>query len=242
MNLFELLKRGDTIPSWVALRGLGRSRLVNSAALFPVVGYYILYSESLRPYLALVPELDAGAGGSSVVLGWIQSWPRIHLLYLGMVAISIAALIFLVACPVLVKQYESARAYVAADTQKRSSYLVKFLVNEILRLPDHNRKWYENWISEINHTYGPIFEFPETVRTIEQALFEQPGGAMGGQDARDAHLETVGNAVMLMHFSIHNWSARFARLASTIFYILGFALIGASGFQIFVQVLLAIFR
>ena len=241
MKIKELTKRGDLVPSWQSLRNLGNSRLVASSIFFPVVGYYILYGEEFQRYFQLVSHLSQTTENSRLI-NWILSWSRANLLYLGMVAVSLGTLIYQVFCPAIVKEYASGRAYVSIDTQTRSVYLIKYLIHQIIKFPDHKRKWYQDWISDFSKSYGSIFSAAtrHSVKEIHDEL--KNSNALKEADVRlGSIVDTACNAIMLMHYSISSWSSRHTRMLCALMFGVGFFLITLSSVPIFLKVLLTIF-
>ena len=89
---------------WDKLHALGSSRLVQLTVILPVIGYLILFSESLHQHLALYVDV-----GSDPV-----EW-RLYFLYFGFCALSVGALIFAWQCPEEIKTHGAGFAFVERE-------------------------------------------------------------------------------------------------------------------------------
>lgn len=235
--LKKIRVRDHVIPSWHQFRVLGQSRVVNSAVLFPVVGYYILFGEQFQSHLVLLPEFASNQCESNQLVNWVYSWSRAHLLYLGMLFIAVASIVYQLFCPGLIKEYSSARSYLALDTQRRSLYQLKYIVNEILNIPDHKKRWYSEWILDVNNSYGPVFDKSETISQLRGAFRSDTAGFGSVDGEFNERLEDATNVAMLMFYSVSSWSRQKMRTITAVSYILGFGLVTASSIPVMLRVL-----
>jgi hypothetical protein len=106
MNSFEKAKRWLQARTWSDLRSVANSSAARATVLIPILGYWILFNESARPYLNLLKEV----GGASP--GEVSS--RILVVYVGLVCVATGAAIYGFYCPPDVKYYGDPNAYVAS--------------------------------------------------------------------------------------------------------------------------------
>ncbi|TBY71889.1 hypothetical protein [Rhizobium leguminosarum] len=89
-------------PAWSQLRAIGNSRTAQLSALFPFIGYLIIFSDLFSDYLT--PSAHDGTPLFDPL------W-SLRLLYIGLVFIGVASIIYAIRCPEVVKSYSSANQY-----------------------------------------------------------------------------------------------------------------------------------
>jgi hypothetical protein len=94
-------------PKWSAFNTISNSLAARCTILIPLIGYLIIFNESVVKYLNLVSEL----GGSTERTGLVVS-PRLLLIYFGLCAIAVGVMLYSRFCPNGVKYYGSSNAYV----------------------------------------------------------------------------------------------------------------------------------
>jgi hypothetical protein len=84
--------------SWAALRTLGNSLSVRVSALFPLVGFWILFNNQAREFLNL------GQLEDHLSIGWIDAlWAKkTFLTYFGLLFLGIGSFMYHSRCPYLV--------------------------------------------------------------------------------------------------------------------------------------------
>jgi hypothetical protein len=97
---------------WTKLREIGNSPAVKLTIAIPLVGYLILFNESVLHYLDLSRELfgqprTAGESGAHV------SW-RLLVLYFGLCFIAVGAALYAWHCPDEIKSYRLPSDYLSA--------------------------------------------------------------------------------------------------------------------------------
>lgn len=92
-------------PKWSNLRAIGNSSAVRMTILIPLIGYFILFNNTLFQSLDLLPELQQ----------WIKPRARLFVFYYGLCALAVGSAIYSYFCPIEIKRYESSTAYVVAD-------------------------------------------------------------------------------------------------------------------------------
>lgn len=108
-----------TIASWLpwsSLNTISNSIAARCTILIPLIGYLIIFNESVARYLNLVAEL----GGSGLDPRFSVS-PRLLLIYFGLCFIAVGVILYSAFCPKGVRYYGSANAFVGnvQDSIKR---------------------------------------------------------------------------------------------------------------------------
>jgi hypothetical protein len=101
------LKRGRVFLSWSLLRSIGNSRAAKLTVLIPLVGYLILLNNDIVAHLTLSKDVFGDTAGETLT--------RLLAIYVGLVFIAIASVLFATRCPREVKRYGSPEEYVAGD-------------------------------------------------------------------------------------------------------------------------------
>ncbi|MEM1297890.1 MAG: hypothetical protein AAGH68_01330 [Pseudomonadota bacterium] len=113
------LARGTLIfPTWTSLKRLGANPAMKATALMPVLGYLILIKDQVRFSDAFWIRFS---GGEPVDVGWV--WLigaplmtcepyRLYLIYFGLTALGLGALLFAWRCPHEIRDYPDRIAFV----------------------------------------------------------------------------------------------------------------------------------
>ncbi len=100
--------------TWQDLRGIGNHPATRAAPLIPLIGYFILLSGEIAPYIIeLAPEVainDLGLSGAA----------RLQSTYYGLITVSIASVLFGIACPRVVKKHGDAQDYINSEGSTHS--------------------------------------------------------------------------------------------------------------------------
>jgi len=103
-------------PLWVRLRFVSNSTAAKATIVVPLIGYLIIFNETIAQFLNLARSVEAHNGAEVSY--------RLILIYLGLCAISVGVLIYGSFCPDEVKQYPSASAYVLGDGPSLRGYVI----------------------------------------------------------------------------------------------------------------------
>lgn len=95
-------------PPWSVLREIGSLSIVRSTILIPIIGYLVLFNETIIQYLRLTPQLSADTDVGAVSY-------RLLLIYFGLVCFAIGSGLYSAFCPVEIKKYDTPSAFVAAE-------------------------------------------------------------------------------------------------------------------------------
>ena len=116
---------------WDNLRRVGSSRLVQLTIVIPVVGYFLLLSESLTEYYVLLFEEEPGL------------W-RLYFLYFGFCTLAVASLLFNWFCPSEIKEHGSAYDFVEKQKdimhERREDAMVMVILTDYLSSRHPDRK------------------------------------------------------------------------------------------------------
>ena len=106
-DIKKSLERGRVFVSWRLLRSIGNSRAAKLTVLIPLVGYLILLNDDIVAHLALSKNVFGDGADETLT--------RLLAIYVGLVFIAVASVVFAIWCPREVKRYGSAEEYVAGD-------------------------------------------------------------------------------------------------------------------------------
>jgi len=239
-NRFSPLKTWDEyVPSWKELGAFGRSKIVNSAILIPLIGYYILYGQEFQTFFDLSAGLDVAVRTGLAPIDWFLSLDRVNLFYFGLCSIAVAAVLFNLFCPSIVKDFKDYADYLARGIGEKSTHALAYTIGEIKKRPEHRWPWYQGWIARIEHDHGQFFQQAQDAASVDEIMRMR-----GDKLTPEIHQRTLNSAVqavMLMHYSVNSWSAFSLRLTCSVFYWVGFFLVGASALQVFMLVVLTAF-
>ena len=141
-----------TLPSWSTLRSIGNSSLVRLSALFPFVGYFILFNEEVTKFLQ-AHGLDHPSLGVSLLDSlWNK---KLYFLYFGLMLSGFGSMVYQWWCPPEVKKHQDWKDYIAIEGETPShNYLHELAAKVgINYIPAHDKsgstgsdimqRWYE---------------------------------------------------------------------------------------------------
>jgi hypothetical protein len=112
---------------WRNLRKIASSKVVQSTALFPFIGYFALINDSTKSFL----EQDRLTHG----LSWLNAEDRLFLIYFGLFLIGAGILIYNLRCPFLTKYFENENACAQFYMQMASLGQVYAMLISVFGLP-----------------------------------------------------------------------------------------------------------
>ncbi|MGM4958111.1 hypothetical protein [Bradyrhizobium sp. 604_D8_N2_3] len=118
------------IPLWARLRFVSNSSAAKATILIPLIGYLVLFNQTVVSFLNLIKELN-GSPDAGVSY-------RLIFLYLGLCAISLGVLVYGWYCPNEVKHYGSAAAFVQGDGPS----LRGFVIDNISKMLADNKRYH----------------------------------------------------------------------------------------------------
>lgn len=106
------LQRSLPWITWSKLRSLGNSHSVRLSALFPFVGFWILFNDQAHQFLKLsVLDGDLAAQGCIAAI-WRN---KLFFVYFGLLLMGIGSFIYQARCPYVVRKHADWSDYVIAD-------------------------------------------------------------------------------------------------------------------------------
>ena len=108
----------DKVPSWEALRPVGRSRISRMTIAMPIVGYFILFNRELANALRLSENL---IGISTDEASSLTNF-NLYFLYFGLLIFSLANIAFSANCPIIIKQFEGEHEFCNRELEIISRY------------------------------------------------------------------------------------------------------------------------
>jgi hypothetical protein len=91
---------------WSDLRGISNSYAAKSTILIPLVGYWIIFNESIFPWLQLAQQIGGHLPSDHTRVRWF---------YMGLCAIAGGTFLYALRCPPEIKKYGDYRDYVNGD-------------------------------------------------------------------------------------------------------------------------------
>ena len=107
------------LRTWMELRSIGNSPIVQASVLFPIIGYLILFNDQVSTFLSMTGFEQAGpASGLCARLSWLFDWiwiRKLHFIYFGLMSFGIGSLIYSWRCPFIIKKHGDFADYVRID-------------------------------------------------------------------------------------------------------------------------------
>jgi hypothetical protein len=125
--------------TWSQLRTIGHLPLMKATIFVPLIGYLIIFNETIAKYLHLVWEKDATPPVSTNLL----------LVYFGLIFLSAGSTVYAFRCDRRVDQYGSAEAYIGGDGPNISAVTLGFFENEVTGAGYDLQAWQEDGISPV---------------------------------------------------------------------------------------------
>lgn len=140
----------NIVPKWDTLKALTNSKLSRLTIAVPAVGWILVYNNEIIRILQKKYDID---------LSELFSW-QMHAFYLGLILISITAIIYIVACPKEIKQYSSMLEYAISEKKLFTPEFDKTISAEI-RCDPLNWKFPSQAFADTNGKY-PLARLHET--------------------------------------------------------------------------------
>jgi hypothetical protein len=131
----SLPKRSFSGITWTTLRSLGNSQSVKMSAIFPFVGFWILFNDQVHQFLELSTLSVAPLGHSWLDRVWSN---KIFLVYFGLMALGFGSFLYQWRCPYIVKKHGDWSDYVRSDADAMGEFHIASLGN-VLGLELHHK-------------------------------------------------------------------------------------------------------
>lgn len=199
---------------WSTLRAIGNSPAVKMTIFIPLIGYMVIFNENILRYVQLSEYIfgnDVATGaGAHVSL-------RLIVIYFGLSFLAVGSIIYQLFCPVEVKRFKTSIDYIAAARSNIGEFALRRIEDRLTRQ-----------LGEPNESFG---EFA-AVRDFAEGR----NAEWGEIDARERALVKGEVTVLDANFRKLNESSFSARLATFVFYIIGFILLSVPAIGVFCRV------
>jgi hypothetical protein len=108
------------VMRWVTLRSFGNSRAVQLSAIFPFVGYLILFNDDISRYLSM-QALDKPEAYGLIDRLWTA---KLYFIYFGLMFLGIGSFIYQWSCPFIIKKHPDSIDYIKHDSESVSETAV----------------------------------------------------------------------------------------------------------------------
>ena len=120
--MFKVLQR---IPTWEALRPIGRSRISQITIIVPIAGYLILFNKEFVKIL----NLSEAILGISPEEATSMTIFNLYFLYFGALLFSLSNIIFSCTCPKVIKQFDSEHNFCNRDLEIISKHRINRMID-----------------------------------------------------------------------------------------------------------------
>jgi len=178
---------------WRTLRRLAHSKGVQTAALFPFVGYFALINEKTEGLLKVPEKLQP--------LLWVDPNKVLFLVYFGLFLIGAGVVIYNLRCPYIIKRFEDANACAQFYMQMASLGQVYAMLIALFGSPDQSPNPIHR---EIDRRYEEFDRDPEAWQKFLTARREEFFGfyvtSYGSQDGDNPVSRAVCCAFLALGF------------------------------------------
>jgi hypothetical protein len=107
-KMVSFVSKVASLVPWTDLRGISNSNAAKSTILIPLIGYWIVFNQSMVQWLQLAHQLVGNDQSDHIS-------PRLLWLYMALCAIGAGTFIYGLRCPAEVKKYGDYKDYVNGD-------------------------------------------------------------------------------------------------------------------------------
>lgn len=136
--------RLSIIPKWSTLKIFGQSPLSRLLFLMPVIGYLLIFSETINSYLALSAKMLNITADHATTLGILN----LYFLFFGLLLFSIASLTFSLCCPEIIKTFVNRYEF----REREFEYMTESHLEKIITVSDNT----ESRFARTNSNTGPV--------------------------------------------------------------------------------------
>ena len=206
-------QKGVLSLRWTKLAKVGGSPIVKFTIFVPFFGYLVLYNEFAG---GLYCDLEVFLGLTTECVPE-DSLYRIHVLFLGLLSLSVGSLVFFLACPEQVKEHGNRIDFLVSENRVKDAYTQK--------------KYFDDFADRLGDTFVTSFQ-----RHLEKA--GTSGRALSKETIPEI-LDENWNDFLSLAFDSMDLSRHALRACCTIAFYVGFGLIGYKSVVIAVQALQA---
>jgi hypothetical protein len=147
------------VPLWATLRPVGNSWPARLTILLPLVGYFIIFNDTLtHSHLAnLIREFEADTADN---LG-LSVPPRVFQIYFALCFIAVASALYAWLCPSVIKRHSSAGEYIANEGVHLGEFAVRDLEIMFAQIDDDFDSFRTRIQNRISQDFSPQEAFAE---------------------------------------------------------------------------------
>jgi cytochrome b561 len=124
--------------TWTQLRTIGHLPLMKATIFVPLIGYLIIFNETIAKYLHLAWEKDATPLPTNLLL-----------VYFGLIFLSVGSIVYAFRCDRRIDQYGSSEAYIGGDGPNISAVMLGAFENELTGAGYDLDAWQSDGISPV---------------------------------------------------------------------------------------------
>jgi hypothetical protein len=211
--------------SWSILRNVGASRLVRSTMFIPLLGYMIVFNDSLLPYLKLTPDVLPSSSHTGSAAGNVSdALNRLRFIYLGLCSLAAGSFLYHWLCPIEIANSHSKNEFVELERELSTPVSVETMRKKL---------------SKLDVGIIQIHDMDEVLRTDTSEFI----GGLLGANTKLAWLEwsnrnrSMITSLLTMQYDVANESLSFGRYFVSALFALGFALLLKPSVSIFLEIL-----
>jgi hypothetical protein len=201
---------------WTALRTVGNSFAVKLTILIPVIGYLVLFNESLLRYFELsrtIFDTTDNVTGHGNVPSPVSL--RLLAVYFGLCLVAVGSAIHQLFCPREIKTFQSAPNYVSEVLTNLDNISLTNM-QDTLQIEDRNK------VEQVAALVSAAERRTEGLQFASERYF-----SVWNEHKRD---------ILGLYFDHLNYRAPLARYAATAFYVIGFAALAVPSLDVFIKV------
>ncbi len=225
------------LNQWETLRVIGNQKIVQLTILIPVIGYYIIFSEQFCTFTKTISSIEIGIS--------CTEYPsqKTFLMYFGFSFLAIGSLLYSFYCPTLIKKYVDKFDYIRSVSILFNRSALEATVFGLAHKNDG-----KILPSDIKYPFKKIREAQEEfLKTAERTMqgIDDSSTAMNAfetskhlqSEQYDILFENSKEVIMGMIYDAHENDNAFLRATTTVFYVLGFSIIGGLAIKTFITIL-----
>jgi hypothetical protein len=135
---------------WRNLRKIASSKVIQSAAVFPFIGYFVIINDYWKSFFEVPGPLKH--------FSWLEPQSKLFLVYLGLFFIGLAVVVYNMRCPFLIKQFENEESCARFYMQMANYTQVYSMLMALFGEPDESPNPVHR---EISNRYGEFSRDPE---------------------------------------------------------------------------------
>jgi hypothetical protein len=216
------------VPSWDTIKGIGGSKTVSVAGLFPFVGYLLVANENVIGWITLVVDGEPASEAARQL-----TLLRMREIYFALVWLSAGVILLKLFCPREVSLFTSGYEYHRSE----------LMIAEPLRLKDFQRnldapkwvRWF--WPSSLKEAVDGASAVKLDDVIIKDGLFPDLGEAV---KSREDWMSASGREISLClnaTYQAANYNWPLVRIAATIAFAVGYLKLSYPAYKVLVALL-----